>query len=309
MISVIMGIYREKPEILSEAVYSLLKQSYQDIEIIAILDDPDNIQLQNVMQDIAAADTRVHFYVNETNMGLTRTLNKALTLSQGEYIARMDADDISLPERIKTQLEFLHDQNMDIVGGNLQMIVEDGNPIYSIRKLPSKSKGIKKGLRYGQVIPHPTWLVRKEVYQSLGGYREVPQAEDYDFLIRAILQGYRCGNVPSTVLKYRMTTSSVSRSGLYKQYQCMRLLSHNYRKRRATTMDQINVLKAQVPNHEKAKRYCEANILLNQLLSQMEAGTYIRMLKPGVKLLFKSPSYLDKIWRFFRLSQLASRDY
>lgn len=74
-------------------------------------------------------------------------------------------------------------------------------------------------------------------------------------------------------------------------------------------MDQINVLKAQVPNHEKAKRYCEANILLNQLLSQMEAGTYIRMLKPGVKLLFKSPSYLDKIWRFFRLSQLASRDY
>lgn len=308
MISVIMGIYREDPEILSEAVYSLLKQSFQDIELIAILDDPKNIQLQNFMLDVAASDARVRFYVNGDNMGLTRTLNKALTLAQGEYIARMDADDISLPERLKIQLEFLQNHKMDIVGGNLQMIAEDGNSIYSIQKLPSSNQRIKEGLKYGQVVPHPTWLVKREVYQTLGGYREVPQAEDYDFLIRAVLHGYQCGNVQNTVLKYRMTTSSVSRSSLYKQYQYMRLLSHNYRVGRVTTMGQINELKAQVPNNEKAKKYSEANVLLNQVLSHLESGNYRKIVKPGVQLLFKSPAYLDKIWRFFQLSQLASRD-
>lgn len=73
-------------------------------------------------------------------------------------------------------------------------------------------------------------------------------------------------------------------------------------------MGQINELKAQVPNNEKAKKYSEANVLLNQVLSHLESGNYRKIVKPGVQLLFKSPAYLDKIWRFFQLSQLASRD-
>lgn len=308
MISVIMGIYRESPDILLTAVKSILSQNYKNIEIIAVLDDPNNIQLKRIMTNLAIEDSRIHFFVNNFNMGLAKTLNRALSLSKGEYIARMDADDIAFSTRLQNQLDWLTTKQLDLVGGNMQMIDEKGNLIYSIQQLPITEKHIKKGLCYGQVIPHPTWLVKREVYDHLCGYRNVPLAEDYDFVIRAVLQGYRCGNVPELVLKYRMTSESISRSNLYLQYNIMKLLSRSYKGGKAIKDDQILELQHWKPDSKESRRYAEANVILNTMLFQLENGNYSGFLINGVNLLFKSRAFLDKIWRFFILNCLADKN-
>ncbi len=308
MISVIMGVYREDPEILLEAVTSILNQNYRDIELIAILDDPQNSQLKKVMNDLVMKDSRIRFYINEENKGLSSTLNRALSLSKGNYIARMDADDIALPCRLEKQMDWLIRNHLDLVGGYLQMIDEKGEPIYSIQKLPISPAKVSKALCFGQVVPHPTWLVKKGVYETLHGYREVPQAEDYDFLIRAVLNGYKCGNIPESILKYRMTAGSVSRTSLYTQYLYMKLLSEAYRKGRIVSQKEITELSKRNPDPIKAKRYAEANTVLNIMLSQLENKSFKGFIGNGICLLFKSPAYLNKIWRLFIQSCLAERN-
>lgn len=307
MISVIMGAYREKPEILSEAVESILSQTFKNLELIVILDDPENTHLQKYLEEAEKKDRRVRFLINEKNMGLSKTLNRALSLSQGDYIARMDADDISLPERLQKQLEWLQLHDLDLVGGELQMIDESGNPIYSIQTIPSDPEQVKKALKYGTPIPHPTWLVKREVYDTLSGYRAVPQTEDYDFLIRAVLKGYRCGSVPQRVLKYRMTKDSVSRTGLYTQYLYMKALSAAYSKGYPVDIKDIQMIMTSGVDPKKSRKYAEANALLNLMLSQIENHEYKGFVPNGFRLLFTSRPFLDKIKRFALMNCIAKR--
>ena len=104
MISVIMSTYKEDEELLRESIESILNQTYKDIEFIIILDYPDNEIHQKVICEYASKDKRVHFYINQKNLGLTKSLNRGISLCTGDYIARMDADDISLSDRLEKQL-------------------------------------------------------------------------------------------------------------------------------------------------------------------------------------------------------------
>ena len=189
LVSVIMSTYKESELFLRQSIESILNQSFNDFEFIIVLDNPDNNIHINLISDYAKKDHRIRFYINEYNLGLTKTLNKAILLAKGKYICRMDADDISISNRIEIQKEYLESNNYDLIGGISQMIDEDGNAIYSIKKVPSDFEKIKKCIRYNQVISHPTWFGKKIVFDTLSGYREIPLCEDYDFTLRAILNG------------------------------------------------------------------------------------------------------------------------
>ena len=126
------------------------------------------------------------------------------------------------------------------------MIDEDGNTIYSIKKVPTDFKKIKKCIKYNQVISHPTWFGKKEVFDKLNGYRNMPLCEDYDFTLRAILQGFKISNVNECVLKYRMTKDSISRSNLFEQY----LLASANKKTVLTDLLQLKVEK-DIENYNK----------------------------------------------------------
>ena len=217
-ISVIMATYKEKIELLKVAIESILKQTYNNFEFIIILDNPENIEHIRCIENYQKNDDRIRFYINEKNMGLTKTLNKALSLSKGKYICRMDADDVSMPDRIEKQLHYLNQYHYDLIGGLSHMIDENGKTIYSIKKVPTDFNKIKKCIKYNQVISHPTWFGKKEVFEQLEGYRQMPLCEDYDFTLRAILKGYKISNLNEVVLKYRMTSDSISRSNLFEQY-------------------------------------------------------------------------------------------
>ena len=305
LVSIIMSSYKEEEIFLRQAIESILNQSYKDFEYIIILDNPDNNLHIRIIKEYANLDKRIKFYVNEKNMGLTASLNKGLGLAKGKYICRMDADDISINKRIENQKRYLEENNYDLIGGISQMIDENGKSIYSIKKVPTNMDKIKKALRYNQIISHPTWFGKKEVFEKLNGYRNMPLCEDYDFTLRAVLNGYKISNIDETVLKYRMTSSSISRSNLYEQYLFARFITKKYSKNKIAD---IKEAKQYVNNHNddrKAKRYLKANARFNIALKDIEEKRYFKFIIDGILLTFTSFNYLDKIYRFVKVSSYS----
>ena len=305
LVSIIMSTYKEEEIFLRQAIESILNQSYKDFEYIIILDNPDNNLHIRIIKEYANLDKRIKFYVNEKNMGLTASLNKGLGLAKGKYICRMDADDISINKRIENQKRYLEENNYDLIGGISQMIDENGKSIYSIKKVPKNMDKIKKALRYNQIISHPTWFGKKEVFEKLNGYRNMPLCEDYDFTLRAVLNGYKISNIDETVLKYRMTSSSISRSNLYEQYLFARFITKKYSKNKIAD---IKEAKQYVNNHNddrKAKRYLKANARFNIALKDIEEKRYFKFIIDGILLTFTSFNYLDKIYRFVKVSSYS----
>ena len=302
MISIIMSTYKEEENLLRESIESILNQTFKDFEFIIILDYPDNNLHKKIIEEYSKIDNRIRFFVNEKNIGLTGSLNRGLSLAKGEYIARMDADDISLPYRLERQLEYIKKNQYDLIGGITQMIDEDGNSIYSIQKVPTDFNKIKKALRYGQCIAHPTWLGRKEVFDCLNGYRNIPLCEDFDFTLRAVLNGFKISNLNETVLKYRMTKNSISRNNLYDQYLYMKYITNEYSNGNIASVENAKEYVKNHLNKKNAEKYLEANVIFNRMLQEMTDKKIIGFTIDGFKLLFTSKYYLDKIYRFTMLS-------
>lgn len=302
MISVIMSTYKEDERLLRESIESILNQTYRDFEYIIILDYPDNVVHKSVIEEYALKDDRIHFYVNEKNMGLTDSLNRGLSLCHGEYIARMDADDISLPDRLERQMEYLEKNHYDLIGGITEMINENGSLLYSIKSVPTDPKKINKALRYSQCIAHPTWLGKKEVFEKNAGYRHMPLCEDYDFTLRAVLNGFVISNLNEAVLKYRMTSNSISRSNLFEQYLYMAYITNEYKNNRIASVDKAYAYVQQHLNETDSDKYLKANVIFNRMLQEMSDKQFLSFIKDGFCLLFSSKYYLNKIYRFMMLS-------
>lgn len=302
MISVIMSTYKEDERLLRESIESILNQTYRDFEYIIILDYPDNDVHKSVIEEYALKDDRIHFYINEKNMGLTDSLNRGLSLCHGEYIARMDADDISLPDRLERQMKYLEKNHYDLIGGITEMINENGSLLYSIKSVPTDPKKINKALRYSQCIAHPTWLGKKEVFEKNAGYRHMPLCEDYDFTLRAVLNGFVVSNLNEAVLKYRMTSNSISRSNLFEQYLYMSYITNEYKNNRIASVDKAYAYVQQHLNETDSDKYLKANVIFNRMLQEMSDKQFLSFIKDGFCLLFSSKYYLNKIYRFMMLS-------
>lgn len=227
LISVIMSTFNESIIEIQESINSILNQSYSNIEFIIVIDNPNNIDLINFIESFT--DPRIRVIKNDENIGLVRSLNKAIVCSKGKYIARMDADDISELDRLKCQKEMLDKKNLDLIGGSINIINEMGVSISELH-FPSSQSLLKIFLKWGNCIPHPTWLVRKEVYTSLNGYQNIPRCEDYDFICRTLQKKFKIGNIKKVILKYRIRSDSISNSNKGEQYVLRRFLSKNRKK-------------------------------------------------------------------------------
>ncbi len=295
--SIIMATYKEPKSILQESIESILNQTYQDFECIIILDNPENEEHIAILKHYQAQDKRIRFFVNTVNQGLTYSLNRALQEAKGKYICRMDADDIALPNRILHQRLFLEKNVVDLIGGKMEVIDEKGNRMYTIDKVPSDMRKIKKCIRYNQVIAHPTWFGKREVFQALHGYRNMPLCEDYDFTLRAILSGYTVSNIDEVVLKYRMTASSVSRSNLYEQFLFAKYITQRYQVKSIASVEEAKefVKRKNTPN--AANRYQQANVYFNAALQNLQEKKWISCISSVLKMMFTSLHYIEKVYR------------
>ena len=144
-ISVIMSCYNETEKELSESINSILSQTFKNIEFIIVDDNPTNTTLKNLLIKYGN-DKRVKLVFNDTNLGLAQSLNKAIDISTGEYIARMDADDIALPTRFEAQLEFLENNMAGKIIDLLRVSVTDGDALAANRLKGKSNTEIAKDL-------------------------------------------------------------------------------------------------------------------------------------------------------------------
>ena len=172
-------------------------------------------------------DPRIKFIENKKNVGLVQSLNKAISQATGCFIARMDADDISKRNRLEDELHYVERNKLDVVGSFLEIIDENGVVRKESMNFPTTASHVKFFMRWGSCLAHPTWLVRREVYQKLNGYRNIPSCEDYDFILRAIAHGYKVGNIPKVELSYRIRQSGVSKSHESQQFLLRDYLARN----------------------------------------------------------------------------------
>lgn len=209
-ISVIMSVFNAE-KYLAEAAQSILNQTYANFEFI-IIEDASTDRSLKILEEFEALDDRIILIKNKKNhgaQGFIKNLNLGLKIASGEYIARMDADDISDLNRFKKQIQFLTENpNIFIVGSNLQVIDREGKNL-KILSAPEKDINIKKNMLKNMSLYHPVllWRNNKKIF-----YREKMIAcEDYDLYFRLMNDGYRLANIQEPLLQYRILENSISR--------------------------------------------------------------------------------------------------
>ena len=235
-ISVIMAVYKESKEELKMSIESILNQTYRNFEYIIILDNPDEEWRIDFIKSYKYK--RIKLFVNKKNMGLVYSLNRGLKNATGDYIARMDADDISMDVRFEKQIAFLEENHLDLCGSQFVTFIDkdDIDTIYN----PIKSDDINSMLKYGTCIAHPSWFGKKNIFEKLEGYRDIPACEDYDFLIRAAMNGFMLGNCNEILLRYRLSPKSISRSNPGKQEVIANYVRNKYKKHTHFSMNEFN---------------------------------------------------------------------
>lgn len=235
-VSVIMSTYKEPIEWVVKSIDSVINQSLPPYEFIIIVDDPSNNKLIDCLNKLASQYSQMFIVINEQNVGLVASLNRALTYCHGDYIARIDADDYAFSDRLQKQLNYMNDKQLDIVGAGYNIFFE--NELIEQRYGKDNDKLCKKLLKYTNCVAHPTWFVKKEVYDCLEGYRNIDACEDLDFLIRAALMGYKIGCVKEPLMWYRDNPKSISHEKNNKQQVLSAFLCKNYRKKHLVTIEE-----------------------------------------------------------------------
>lgn len=199
VISVLMAINKDDG-FFDLAVESILKQTYEDFELILVANNCEDKLWHHInsLNDIRVKKHRIEIG------GLTNALNYGITKSLGKYIARMDADDISLPNRLKNQLNFMEkNPNIDILGAKTKLINQNGNFISEKLRFYEVDKEIKKIMPFRNPMAHPSIFIKRDVLLKAGGYKYGFTGEDYELWIRLMLQGCVFHNLDEVLLYYR----------------------------------------------------------------------------------------------------------
>lgn len=199
LVSVLMPVYNTALY-LREAMDSMLCQTFKDFELI-VLDDcsPDNAE--EILD--AYDDSRIVRYKGEKNVGLSNVLNVGIGMARGKYIARMDSDDISLPQRLQIQVDYLDKHpDVDLVSVGMRLFgAKEGTWIREINP-----ENVKIEALFHSPVLHASSVWRKDAFekQRLRFRQEMVPAEDYDLWVRAMLKGLKLVNLPEVLYEYRI---------------------------------------------------------------------------------------------------------
>lgn len=230
MISVIMSVFKEPLPWVSAALESIQNQSFPDWELIVVVDNPSLCdEVRAYLETKRENDQRIRLLYNEKNMGLALSLNRGIEAAQGEWIARMDADDISLPERFEKELFFAETSGADMVCTNRVMIDENGE---TIGKGAPLAKDIAAVLPLENPVVHPSVLMKSEAVRSVGGYRAFKRSQDYDLWLRFLSSGKKMAGLDEKLIHYRVSTQNLSHRNRLEQYYINRYQRKLYEERR-----------------------------------------------------------------------------
>lgn len=215
MISVVMCINKYDLYVLP-AINSILSQTYKNFELIIVVNGNDAKIISNILKENLPTDQDIT--IIETCIGqLGFSLNLAISLSKYDIIARMDSDDISLPERLARQLIYLEKNNLDIVGSAINLI-DENNILLDTRTYPNKTS-IANKIIFKNCFAHPSVMFRKSFFLKFRGYNGGFNSEDYDLWLRMRDSTPRWDNMDEPLLNYRIHSNSTQKSKLA-YYEC-----------------------------------------------------------------------------------------
>lgn len=214
LISVIMPVYNGQ-DYLAEAIKSILNQSFSDFEFI-IIDDCSTDNSLEIAEYFLKQDNRIKITKLAKNIGIVGALNVGLNVAQGKYIARMDADDISVPERLEKQYSFLENHpEVGLVSSDVSVIDSSGK-IQFIIQMPQTKNMINWAFCYFDPIVHPTVMVKNSLISLSGGYRNQIEneedyfPEDYDLWVR-IIRNTEFYNLSEPLLRLRKHDNNITK--------------------------------------------------------------------------------------------------
>lgn len=249
--SVLMSIYKkENPSYFERAMQSIWdEQTVKPNEIILVQDGPLTDGLYKVIDKWQRKMGEIFKTIPlETNVGLGDALNEGIKYCNYEFIARMDTDDIALPDRFKKQLKVFKNNNIDICGGWISEFEDDEAKIYAYKKTPEFHNEI---IRYAKVrcpINHPTVMYKKSVVEKAGGYQKMMLMEDYYLWARMIVTGAKFYNIQDILLNMRAGDSMLQRrSGVLYAKSELKLLNEFKKIGFLTTKEYIKNLFIRVP--------------------------------------------------------------
>lgn len=209
-----MGVYNGADTV-DAAIRSICDQNYQDWELI-VCDDCSTDKTVEKVKKWCSLDSRIRLIENETNMGLAATLNHCLRYANGEFIARMDDDDISYEERFLEQVNFLL-ANKEFAFVSSLVDCYDGKKVVKNRFL-RKAEPQKKDFLSGTQFVHPATMFRRECLDAVQGYKEgrvTKRVEDYDLFMRLYADGYKGYNIQKPLLRYTVNIQGMKRKNKY----------------------------------------------------------------------------------------------
>ena len=239
MVSVILGVYNEAPNMVRASIESILKQTYTNLELIIVIDNPDIQFLDAIIEEYAEKDKRIIVLYTEKNIGLARSLNRGIDIARGKYIARMDADDISLNNRIEIEVSCL-EENPDItlVYSGFIKIDMDGNKISNTIVIPKNEKLLMQALEYNNIVVHPSVLMKTSAIKKVGGYNEFLASQDYDLWLRLKKRGYKFCCIKQPLILYRVRDNSTTTKKVLDQYLSYRYAKYIYKNDKKFDRDQ-----------------------------------------------------------------------
>lgn len=203
-----MAVHAADPHVLQEGVDCILAQTYTDFEFI-IIDDKNDATASAFLNSLAHRDSRVRLLKNERNVGLTASLVRGIAVSRGMYVARQDADDISLPDRLAAQVERL-DRQQDLALAGTWFAVQSPDRTTTSSRPPDDSEALKRQMFFRNPFCHASAMFRREAYERAGGYdTRFRTTQDLDLWFRLASVG-RLGIVERELVWRRLGAGSLS---------------------------------------------------------------------------------------------------
>lgn len=236
--SVLMSVYiKDNPEYLRLSIESMLNQTAAPEQFVLVVDGPVSKELKKIIDYYGAQEELFTICKLEKNSGLGNALNVGLQHCRNELVARMDADDISLPTRCEKELEcFKKDAELDICGCNIDEFYNSPDKVKTSRVVPSDYAEIQKFMRRRQAFNHPTVIYKKEKVIEAGGYETLKRKEDFDLFSRMLVSGCRMKNIDESLYLYRANEANYKRRKTWSNLRSAMYVYWRHMKRKGCSM-------------------------------------------------------------------------
>ncbi len=235
-ISVIMSVYNGELY-LEEAIESVRNQTFQNWELI-VINDCSTDNTAQILADFSRVDDRIHVYTNEVNLRLPKSLNKAISFASGKYIARMDADDICLSERLEKQFRFMEEHEDIALSSCRFMTLKNG--VYQSGGAGGRcdSEAMHAMLLVANPILHPGVIAKAEVVKALKYDTTLTCTEDLELWTRMAIGRYKMEILPECLMLYRLHDKQITSTTLSRQHTEVLNIQNSYYSARLEPMDQ-----------------------------------------------------------------------